>query len=217
MSTISGEIERQTYELLLATPLLGSSILLGKLGAAMAFVLLLMFSAMPVMSLAFLFGGVTAMAMVQVQLAVLAGGFLFAAIGLFYSGLLKRTVRAAIASYLTVGVLSIMPVITIYVVSVIWTSTYSAPDPGWRVAALFQTSPFSALLAVVLDVFDGPETSLFWGQAVVLQLVMASAFTLLALTRVRRVGRWAVVALMGTVIALWAWLAWVTVMNPLEM
>jgi len=74
MNAISSEVERQTYELLLATPLSAWAILRGKVGAALGYVLLLIFSALPVISLAFLFGGVPAVAVAQVQLSVFVSG-----------------------------------------------------------------------------------------------------------------------------------------------
>jgi hypothetical protein len=54
---ISGEKEKQTYEMLLTTPLSPSKILWGKLVASMSYVFLLVFAAVPMASLVFIFGG----------------------------------------------------------------------------------------------------------------------------------------------------------------
>src|SRR5689334_16927337 len=56
---IAGEKERQTYDLLIASLLSPWQIVWGKMGAALAFALLLILAVVPVMSLAFLFGGVS--------------------------------------------------------------------------------------------------------------------------------------------------------------
>ena len=55
---ISGERERQTYDLLRTTLLSASSLVLGKLASALSYILLLLVAAFPLQSLAFLLGGV---------------------------------------------------------------------------------------------------------------------------------------------------------------
>src|SRR3954463_4400854 len=56
---ISGERERQTYDLLRTTLLPARSLVVGKLISALSYVLLLLLAAIPLQSIAFLFGGVT--------------------------------------------------------------------------------------------------------------------------------------------------------------
>src|SRR5918911_18021 len=56
--SIAGEKERQSYDLLIASLLSPWQIIWGKLAAALSFALLLIISIVPMMSLAFLFGGV---------------------------------------------------------------------------------------------------------------------------------------------------------------
>src|SRR5919202_528256 len=56
---ISGERQRQTLDLLLATRLSSPSIVLGKLVAGLAFDVLLILCSLPLFSLVFLFGGVS--------------------------------------------------------------------------------------------------------------------------------------------------------------
>src|SRR5260221_1880651 len=56
---ISGERERQTYDLLRTTLLTARSMIYGKLVSALSYVLLLLLAAIPLQSIAFLFGGVT--------------------------------------------------------------------------------------------------------------------------------------------------------------
>lgn len=111
MGAISGEVERQTYELLMAVPLSGGQIVRGKVGAAMAYILLLVCSALPIMSLAFVFGGVSATEVIMTQATVLAGGLLYATVGVFFSALFRRTARAAMFSYAVVGLLVLVPIV----------------------------------------------------------------------------------------------------------
>ncbi|HRE26176.1 MAG TPA: hypothetical protein PK954_06060 [Anaerolineales bacterium] len=58
VGAVSGERERQTYDLLRTTLLPARSLVLGKLGSALVYILLLLFTALPLQSLAFLLGGV---------------------------------------------------------------------------------------------------------------------------------------------------------------
>jgi hypothetical protein len=96
---IAGEKERQTWELLLATPLSGHEIVRGKVGAAMAYVALLAFCALPVLSLGLLVGGVSLLDIVSAQLAVVAAGFVYTSLGALLSVLSSSTSRAIVGSY----------------------------------------------------------------------------------------------------------------------
>lgn len=98
-SAICGERERETLDLLLVTPLSTWAILRGKLGAAMAYVLLLVFSALPVLSLVFYFGGVSWEDVLLSQLAVAVAGLLLTALGLLASVVSRHSGRAAMLAY----------------------------------------------------------------------------------------------------------------------
>ncbi len=97
-TSINGEKERQTFDLLLCSKLSAFSLLTGKLIAGLANVLLLIAASIPLFSLVFFFGGVApsqvlAMLLICVMTAIVAGTF-----GLFCSTLLQRpNVSTAIA------------------------------------------------------------------------------------------------------------------------
>ncbi len=97
-TSINGEKERQTFDLLLCSKLSAFSLLTGKLIAGLANVLLLIAASIPIFSLVFFFGGVApsqvlAMLLIYVMTAIVAGTF-----GLFCSTLLQRpNVSTAIA------------------------------------------------------------------------------------------------------------------------
>lgn len=103
---ISGEKERQTWDLLVATPLTGQEIIRGKIGAAMAYVALLAFSALPVMSLSFVFGGVSLVTILGSQLQLLATGLVYTSLGALASTFTPSTMRAMVASYGVVFLMS---------------------------------------------------------------------------------------------------------------
>ena len=96
---ISGERERQTYELLRTTLMPARSLVLGKLTSALSFIVLLLFIALPVQSLTFLLGGV-ALEEVLIALAILLSTALASgAAGIFFSALMRRTLSASVATY----------------------------------------------------------------------------------------------------------------------
>lgn len=92
--SIAGEKERQTYDLLIASLLTPWQIVWGKLAAALAFMLLLIFAALPLMSLAFLFGGVSPAEVLIALVGLVATAVFYAAIGLFWSSALRSSLGA---------------------------------------------------------------------------------------------------------------------------
>ena len=96
---ISGERERQTYDLLRTTLLPARSLVSGKLIAALSFIVLLLFAAVPLQSMAFLLGGV-AIEEVLISLAVLlATAVGFGSVGIFFSAIMQRTLGASVLTY----------------------------------------------------------------------------------------------------------------------
>lgn len=116
---ISSEKEKLTYEMLLATPLRPASILWGKLISALSYVFLLIFAAVPMASLVFIFGGVAPRDMVKALLVLVTVAVMLGVIGLFMSALFGRTGRATVLSYLTVGLLLFGPTFIAVAVGVI--------------------------------------------------------------------------------------------------
>ncbi|MBI3243861.1 MAG: ABC transporter permease [Chloroflexi bacterium] len=98
---ISGERERQTYELLRTTLLPARSLVLGKLTSALSFIVLLLIAAVPLQSLAFLLGGVALeevlIALAMLLVTALASG----SAGIFFSTIMRRTLGASVLTYAT--------------------------------------------------------------------------------------------------------------------
>jgi ABC-type transport system involved in multi-copper enzyme maturation permease subunit len=96
---ISGERERQTYELLRTTLMPARSLVLGKLTSALSFIILLLFIALPVQSLAFLLGGVALEEVLIALVILLATALASGASGIFFSALMRRTLGASVVTY----------------------------------------------------------------------------------------------------------------------
>ncbi|MEN9936844.1 MAG: hypothetical protein RLZZ387_3423 [Chloroflexota bacterium] len=92
--SIAGEKERQTFDLLVASLLSPWQIVWGKLASALAFALLLILAVVPVMSLAFLFGGVSAAEVLIALVGLLATAVFYASIGLFWSSVTRSSLGA---------------------------------------------------------------------------------------------------------------------------
>ena len=106
---ISGEKERQTYDLLRTTLLSAKSFVAGKLLSALSYVLLLIFVAIPLQSIAFLMGGVAVIELIMSQVIVLVSAVTFALWGLYASSRMRTTLAASVvtfagALFITVGV-----------------------------------------------------------------------------------------------------------------
>jgi ABC-type transport system involved in multi-copper enzyme maturation permease subunit len=99
---ISLEREKQTLDLLISTPMRPGAIVMGKLAAALAFVVLMIVAAIPITAIVLMYGGASVDDIVRQQLVLLAVAMLLGAIGLFFSALLKRTQAATVLTYITV-------------------------------------------------------------------------------------------------------------------
>lgn len=92
--SIAGERERQSYDLLIASLLSPWQIVWGKLAAALSFALLLILAIVPMMSLAFLFGGVSLTEVLIALAGLVTTAFFYASIGVFWSAALRTTLGA---------------------------------------------------------------------------------------------------------------------------
>ena len=99
---IAGERERQTLVPLQVTLLRPRSILLGKLAASLAFVVFLVFAALPLIGVSFLLGGVEPGEVVRGVGMVLAVATTVAALALTCSTLMHRVQGATVLSYAVV-------------------------------------------------------------------------------------------------------------------
>jgi ABC-type transport system involved in multi-copper enzyme maturation permease subunit len=145
--SISGEQEKLTYEMLLTTPLHPASILWGKLLASMSYILVLIFAAVPMASLVFIFGGVSPGDMVKALAILVSLAVTLGITGLFFSALLGRTTRAMVATYLAVLGLLVAPTFAWVLVGVLRQSQ----PPAW----ILIPNPVSALFSALTPVQSG--------------------------------------------------------------
>jgi ABC-type transport system involved in multi-copper enzyme maturation permease subunit len=96
---ISGERERQTFDVLLVSRMTALGIVWGKLVASMAFMLLLILAALPLFAAVFLFGGIDFQQFVITQLLTVTTAVSLGAVSLFLSALFRRTLASTVVSY----------------------------------------------------------------------------------------------------------------------
>lgn len=142
VNSISGEYERRTFELILATPLSAVQLLVGKLLAGMAFLLLLVFLSTPLFSVILLFGGVGFADIARVVATVLGTALMGCMLGLFCSIVTKQTYSATLLCYaILVGVIGG----TLFAANVYSITRAGASAPSSYVVA----NPLSAIAAAL--------------------------------------------------------------------
>ena len=96
---ITSERERKTYDLLQTTLISKATFVVGKMQSALGYIVLLLLSAIPLQSTAFLFGGVSEQEMLLALLVLLVSAITLGAFGMFFSSITERTLAATIRSY----------------------------------------------------------------------------------------------------------------------
>ena len=96
---ISGERERQTFDLLRTTLLSAESFVLGKLISALSYVFLLVLVSIPLQSIAFLLGGLSLTELVVSQLLILVAAVTYALYGLWCSAAMRTTLAATVTTF----------------------------------------------------------------------------------------------------------------------
>ena len=110
-AAITGEKERKTYEMLLASPLRPAAIVLGKLLAALAHLAILIFASLPIVMLCLPLGGVSIYEVLAAYLGLILSIITFGMISIACSSYFQRTASSLVASYLLVLPLALLGVL----------------------------------------------------------------------------------------------------------
>ena len=122
---ITSERERQTFEILRTTLLSARALVLGKLSSALSFLFLLILSALPIQSLAFLLGGVGLGEMVASSLMLVVTAVFFCTLGIFFSSFMKRTLTATVAAYAVILLTFLILVVIFFLVAYVESYSYN--------------------------------------------------------------------------------------------
>lgn len=96
---ITSEREHRTLDLLKTTLLTPSEFVLGKLSASVVYLFLLIFTVLPIQSIAFILGGVGLAEIAISSIMLIVTAIFFSTLGIFFSSFLKRTLAATVSSY----------------------------------------------------------------------------------------------------------------------
>lgn len=134
---ISGEKERQTYDLLRTTLLPARALVAGKLVSALSYVYLLIMVSVPLQSIAFLLGGVSPIEVILSQLLVALSAVTFALMGLFFSSLMRSTLTSTIATFAAAMFLTFgIPLAVGIGGGLLGSILFGGPSLGWMLESL---------------------------------------------------------------------------------
>ena len=109
--SITGEKERKTYELLLASPLRPGTILVGKLLSSLSYLVILIISSLPLMILCYLLGGLLLSEIARGYLVLILSAGTFGLLSIACSSFFRRTSSALVVSYLVILPLAVACVV----------------------------------------------------------------------------------------------------------
>ncbi len=98
-SSISGEIERQTYDILMTTCMSPFSIVMGKVASVMMQILLYVVGSIPIMSISFIIGGMSWWTLLLYLITVIGFAFFSGSMGVMCSALFRKSILAVIMSF----------------------------------------------------------------------------------------------------------------------
>jgi ABC-type transport system involved in multi-copper enzyme maturation permease subunit len=161
---ISLEREKQTLDMLAATPISSFAIVVGKLLSALAYVFLLIAASIPLTAIVFVFGGVGPDDVIRAYAVLIVSALGLGSLGLFISTAMQRTQAATVVTFFTVLFLTLGTMFGV----LFWntmagvSSGASArigsglgPIQGRAPQALLWFNPFAAQYDVICGAADG--------------------------------------------------------------
>jgi hypothetical protein len=139
-ASISGEKERQTYDLLRTTLLSAHSVVL-------------IVTAVPILSIALMLGGVSLIELGVSQLLIAVSAVAYALIGIFFSAVMRSTIAASVATFavaITLG--SAAPILASMGVSIFGATLFGATTTPWPITGIL------ILLGLLLAMTNLPAT-----------------------------------------------------------
>jgi ABC-type transport system involved in multi-copper enzyme maturation permease subunit len=100
--TITGEKERQTFDVLITVSKNPLIIILGKLSASVSTMLLLIISSLPILAIAFSVGGLSLIDIILYVVVCFMEAAFIGSIGLFFSSFSKNTSKSIVLTYVTI-------------------------------------------------------------------------------------------------------------------
>jgi ABC-type transport system involved in multi-copper enzyme maturation permease subunit len=161
---ISLEREKQTLDMLAATPISSLAIVIGKLLSALAYVFLLILASIPLTAIVFVFGGVGPDDVIRAYAVLIVSAIGLGSLGLFISAAMQRTQGATVLTFFMVlfltlgtmfGVLFWNTMAGVNSTSFFATGAGVGPIKGRAPEAFLWFNPFAAQYDVICGASDG--------------------------------------------------------------
>lgn len=118
-TSVAHEKDRRTFLLLLMTDLTNWEIILGKLGASLLLITVLLAGGLPVLAISLFFGGISPSQLIQIELVTLATGIVSGSVGVIVANWRDRTFQSLALTVLSIvlglalveGISSVIPIL----------------------------------------------------------------------------------------------------------
>ena len=130
-SAISGEKERQTFDIMMTTSMTGFSVIMGKVLTAMIQSMFYVVAGLPIVALAFVIGGLSWSNLLWFLAVAVLVSFFSASIGIMCSSICKKTISAVIMSYGIYVLLFVGSFLPYLIASVVNLSGGTFKNPSW--------------------------------------------------------------------------------------
>ncbi len=154
-TSVSGERERQTLDLMLCSDISTWSIIAGKLAVSLAHVMLLVIASLPILGMVLLFGGVTFGEMLLLLLFYIITAVMAASLGIFFSTVFRKSVVSVIATYISLGIIGIGPVIALVLIAVFNLGPRAVEPTYGLLALVLSPSPAFGITSFISDGQNG--------------------------------------------------------------
>jgi ABC-type transport system involved in multi-copper enzyme maturation permease subunit len=195
-SAISSEREQQTFDLLIASLARPSTIVYGKVGAALSYLLLTLFGSLPLIALTYSLGGVALRDIAIAYLIMFVAGVTFCSLSFLWSTLIRRGVLAQLTSLLAVIFLvAAMPALAMFF-SALAGSFNQGPSPTFVnvMFLMLRTNPFAAIASLIPGIPTPQSIWLrdvpLWLTQVLFYLMLTALSIFLSMKRLQRVRNW---------------------------
>jgi ABC-2 type transport system permease protein len=197
-SAISAEREQETFSLLIATLARPSTILIGKLGASLSYLLLTLFGSLPLIALTYSLGGVDLSDIAKSYLVMIVAGITFCSVSFYWSTLIRRGVLAQLVSIFTVIFLvAAMPALAMFLTALAGNFTQGPSADFINVTFLMmRTNPFAAIVYLIIPGVPNPPNTVWfhtvplWVSQVLFYTLLTALSIFFSLRRLEKVRKW---------------------------
>jgi ABC-type transport system involved in multi-copper enzyme maturation permease subunit len=146
-ASVTSEREQQTFDLLVASLATPSTILFGKVGASLGYLLLVLLASLPIVSFLYWVGGIALVDVAICYVVMLVAGVTYCTVSFLWSTLVRRGVLAQMLSVATVLTLVAgLPAFALFAGVMGAAVTRGQMSPLWEnvIFVLLRTNPFYA-------------------------------------------------------------------------